>query len=67
MKKLGVYFLEDLKNAIEPICMKLFVKVLGWSEESTKELVEGVLASLGARRVYLFETVLFVIGRKPLA
>lgn len=67
MKKLGVYFLEDLKNAIEPICMKLFVKVLGWSEERTKEVVEGVLGSLGARKVYLFETVLFVTGRKPLA
>jgi hypothetical protein len=66
MKKVGVYFLEDLRHAVEPICMKLFVKVLGWSEERVQELVSQVLANLGARKVYLYETVLFVYGRKPM-
>lgn len=57
MKKLGVYFLEDLRHAVEPICMKLFVKVLGWEEEKVKQLVEEVLPRLGAKKVYLYETV----------
>lgn len=58
MKKLGVYFLEDLRHAVEPICMKLFVKVLGWSEEKTRKFLnDELLPMLGARKVYLFETV----------
>jgi SAM-dependent methyltransferase len=57
MKKLGVYFLEDLKHVIEPICMKLFVKVLGWSETRVKSFLEELVPCLGARRVYLYETV----------
>ncbi|KAF2246213.1 S-adenosyl-L-methionine-dependent methyltransferase [Trematosphaeria pertusa] len=67
MKKLGAGFLEDLTHAVEPICMKLFVKVLGWGEERTRRFLEDeLLPSLGARRTYLYETVLFVYGRKPL-
>ncbi|KAF2021141.1 S-adenosyl-L-methionine-dependent methyltransferase [Aaosphaeria arxii CBS 175.79] len=57
MKKLGVYFLEDLRHAIEPMGMKLFCKVLGWSEDRAKALVDQVLQLLGARKVYLYETV----------
>lgn len=58
MKKLGAGFLEDLTHAVEPICMKLFVKVLGWGEERTRRFLEDeLLPSLGARRTYLYETV----------
>ncbi|PSN74755.1 S-adenosyl-L-methionine-dependent methyltransferase [Corynespora cassiicola Philippines] len=66
-KKLGVYFQEDLSHALEPICMKLFVKVLGWSEDGVRLFLRDLLPTLGARKVYLYETVLFVYGRKPLA
>ncbi|KAF2703044.1 S-adenosyl-L-methionine-dependent methyltransferase [Pleomassaria siparia CBS 279.74] len=67
MKTLGVYFQEDLKHAVDPICLKLFVKVLGWSEERTKEFLETLKPELGKRKVHLFETVLFIQGRKPLS
>lgn len=57
MKKLGVYFLEDLNHAVEPICMKLFVKVLGWREERVRAFLEELKPCLGLRKIYLFETV----------
>ncbi|KAF2467871.1 S-adenosyl-L-methionine-dependent methyltransferase [Lindgomyces ingoldianus] len=66
MKKLGVYFYEDLTHAVEPICMKLFTKFLGWSEERVRAFVAELLPAMGARRLYLYETVVFVYGRKPL-
>ncbi|OAG04614.1 S-adenosyl-L-methionine-dependent methyltransferase [Paraphaeosphaeria sporulosa] len=67
MKKLGVYFLEDLKHAFEPVAMKMFVKILGWTEERTKTyMAEEVMPLLGARKTYMYETVCFTYGRKPL-
>ncbi|KAJ4346389.1 uncharacterized protein N0V89_010318 [Didymosphaeria variabile] len=58
MKKLGVYFLEDLRHAFEPVAMKMFVKILGWSEEKAKKWVtEDVMPYLGAKKTYMYETV----------
>lgn len=51
---------------IEPITFKLFVKVLGWSEEKVAELVKDVLATLGSKGDRMYETVVVVWGRKPL-
>jgi hypothetical protein len=57
MKKMGVYFVEDLKIAVEPICMKMFVKALGWTEERVREFLTELIPGLGARRVYAYFTV----------
>jgi len=58
MKKIGLYFLEDLRHAFEPIGIKLFVQILGWSEERAKKwIVEEVIPCLGQKNVHMYETV----------
>jgi SAM-dependent methyltransferase len=66
MKKLGVAFQEDMKVAVEAISMKLFTKVLGWSEADVRACIDEVVRCMGEKRVYMYETVIFVYGRKPL-
>ncbi|ORY19271.1 S-adenosyl-L-methionine-dependent methyltransferase [Clohesyomyces aquaticus] len=65
MKRLGVYFMEDLSHAAEPICMKLFTRFLGWDEERVKAFVAELMPALMAKKLYLYETIVFVHGRKP--
>ena len=58
MKKLGIYFLEDMKHAFEPVGMKMFVKVLGWSEEKARRFIhDEVMPCLGQKKTYMYETV----------
>ena len=58
MKKLGLYFLEDMKHAFEPVGMKMFVKVLGWEEEKARKYIqEEVMPCLGQKKLYMYETV----------
>ncbi|KAF2179821.1 S-adenosyl-L-methionine-dependent methyltransferase [Zopfia rhizophila CBS 207.26] len=66
MKKLGVYFYEDLCHAVEPIALKLFTKFLGWDAERAREFAAEALQGMSAKKLYMFETVAFVYGRKPL-
>ncbi|KAJ4293537.1 hypothetical protein N0V90_008820 [Kalmusia sp. IMI 367209] len=58
MKKLGIYFLEDMRHAFEPVGMKMFVKILGWSEERARKwIVEDVMPCLGQKKTYMYSTV----------
>ncbi|KAF2197135.1 S-adenosyl-L-methionine-dependent methyltransferase [Delitschia confertaspora ATCC 74209] len=66
MKRLGALFKEDMAVAVEAISMKLFTKVLGMREEEVREMVESVVGEMGRKGVFMYETVLFVYGRKPL-
>ncbi|KAF2646826.1 S-adenosyl-L-methionine-dependent methyltransferase [Massarina eburnea CBS 473.64] len=65
-KTLGMYGLEDLRQAVPPICLKLFVKVLGWELERVNRFVEEVVPLLGSKRLHLYVTTVWVYGRKPL-
>lgn len=54
-KKIGVYFLEDLLRVVEPISMKLFIKVLGWDEERCRTFVAQLKAAMCATKTYAFQ------------
>ena len=56
MKKLGLYGMEDLRQAVPPICLKLFVKVLGWDVDRVREFIDEVVPLLGAKKVHLYVT-----------
>ncbi|KAL1963736.1 hypothetical protein VTN77DRAFT_7802 [Rasamsonia byssochlamydoides] len=65
LKELGRFQLLQMLEAVEPFSLAIFTRVLKWTPEATRELMERVKADLCNPRLHLYSRFHFVYGRKP--
>ncbi|KAK5121983.1 hypothetical protein LTR85_004555 [Meristemomyces frigidus] len=64
-KKIGELMERDLSSAVEGASLRLFTKVLGWSEEDVQKLVKDVEQDILARRMHAYIPIDFLWAQKP--
>lgn len=52
-------------EALEAFTLAPFTRVLGWSSDEMRQLMEGVKAELATAQNHLYVVIHFVYGRKP--
>lgn len=62
---MGYLTLFHCLEALEAFTLAPFSRVLNWSTEEIRKLMEGVKAELSNGRNHLYVVVHFVYGRKP--
>ncbi|KAI7514384.1 hypothetical protein KC347_g657 [Hortaea werneckii] len=65
-KKVGELLERDLLGAIEGTSMRLYTKILGWSEEAVRKHVEEVHDDIRARRAHAYIPIDFLWAQKPI-
>lgn len=65
MKKLGRYQLAQVMSAVEPFMMALYTRVMGFTVEETRVLVDGIHAELRNPGNHLYCQFHFIYGQKP--
>jgi SAM-dependent methyltransferase len=66
LKRLSVYFQQDILDGLEGFSMKLFTNLLGWSKEDVQTFLVDVRKDLKDRSIHAFAEISVVYGRKPL-
>jgi len=64
LKELGRYQLVQICEAVEPIVLQLFTRVLQWSELETKILIAGVKSEFKDPKNHLYIKFHFIYGQK---
>lgn len=62
-----MYFQAQSHDAVEPVSMALFTRVLGFSNEETQVMMVGPRKDFMNPKLHLYIRFHFVYGRKPLA
>lgn len=65
LKELGRFQLLQMIEAVEPFSLAVFTRILKWTPEATRELMERVKADLCNPRLHLYSRFHFIYGRKP--
>ncbi|KAI6844416.1 hypothetical protein KC340_g754 [Hortaea werneckii] len=65
-KKVGELLERDLLGAIEGTSMRLYTKILGWSEEAVRKHAEEVHDDIRARRAHAYIPIDFLWAQKPI-
>ncbi|KAL1966011.1 hypothetical protein VTN77DRAFT_4951 [Rasamsonia byssochlamydoides] len=65
LKEIGYLMLVHCLEAFEAFTLAPFTRVLRWSMEEIRELMEGVKTELTNGRNHLYVAIHFVYGRKP--
>jgi len=55
----------QLQDALEPYCLELFTRVLGWSNERVMEFLGKVREEIREGKQHSYTKAYFVCGRKP--
>ncbi|TKA22627.1 hypothetical protein B0A50_07636 [Salinomyces thailandicus] len=64
-KKLGELLERDLLSALEGASMRLYTKVLGWSEEAVRKHVGEVQEDIQRRKAHAYIPIDFLWAQKP--
>lgn len=64
-KEIARYQQQQMLEAVEPYTLALFTRVLKWSNEECKQIIEGVKRELVDRSIHIYGKTYFVYGRKP--
>ncbi|KAK2738966.1 methyltransferase domain-containing protein [Colletotrichum kahawae] len=67
LKELGRYELAHMQMSVESHTPALFTRVLGFSEDQARVLMEGVKREFRSKDYRLITSYRFITGRKPLA
>jgi len=65
LKEIGMYHRENIIAGVEPFCLALFTRVLGWSNAKTQVLLARVKDELRNPRNHFYTATHFIYGRKP--
>ncbi|KAH8703832.1 S-adenosyl-L-methionine-dependent methyltransferase [Talaromyces proteolyticus] len=65
MKEIGRFQLYQMLEAIEPFSLAVFTRVLKWTPEETRELIDKVKADLCNPKVHMYSRFHFIYGQKP--
>ncbi|EEA19595.1 hypothetical protein TMatcc_009733 [Talaromyces marneffei ATCC 18224] len=65
MKEVGKVQQYQMFEAVEPYSLAVFTRVLKWSNEDTRELIEKVKAEICDPQYHIYSLFTFVYGRKP--
>ncbi|KAK2009648.1 S-adenosyl-L-methionine-dependent methyltransferase [Colletotrichum eremochloae] len=64
-KTLGLWCLENFRDALEAVCMALFTRVLNWSSEEVTIFLIDVRKDLHNTSYHAYFNVYCLVGRKP--
>jgi SAM-dependent methyltransferase len=67
LKERGRWAAENLIKGLEGFSMSFFTRVLGWSEERVRTLVEQATGEIKDRKKHTYMPVVFIWGRKPVS
>ncbi|EED14088.1 conserved hypothetical protein [Talaromyces stipitatus ATCC 10500] len=65
LKELGYMMLFHCFEALEAFTLAPFTRVLGWSSDEMRQLMERVKVELSSARNHLYVVIHFIHGRKP--
>ena len=65
LKEIGAFMQLYILEAVEPLTLALFTRVLGWTEAETQVLMAMVRREFKDRSRYLYVICNIVYGRKP--
>lgn len=65
LKELGYMMLFHCFEALEAFTLAPFTRVLGWTADEMRQLMEGVKSELSSAQNHLYVMIHFVHGRKP--
>lgn len=67
LKELGRWMLVQMLEAVEPVAIALFTRVLGHSYEKSQALMVGVRSEFKNPRNHLYSVYRYIYGQKPQA
>lgn len=62
---MGYIHREEMLDAVEPFTMALYTRVMSYSLDQTRIVIEGVKRDLKDPKLHLYVNYHFVWGRKP--
>lgn len=65
MKEVGKVQQYQMFEAVEPYSLAVFTRLLKWSNEDTRELIDKVKAEICDPQYHIYSLFSFVYGRKP--
>jgi hypothetical protein len=65
MKEIGKVQMYQMFEAVEPYSLAVFTRVLQWSNEDTRELIDKVKTEICDPQHHIYSLFSFVWGRKP--
>jgi hypothetical protein len=65
LKEIGYLMLFHCLEALEAFTLAPFSRVLNWSKDEIRRLMEGVTSELTTGSNHLYVVIHFVYGRKP--
>ena len=65
LKEVGSYFRAHMLEAVEPLSLGYFTRVLGYSLEQVQIIMEGVRREMNHPKLHLYIAFHFAYGRKP--
>jgi len=65
LKEIGRIQMVQHHDAMEPICLALFTRVLKMPVEEVMQIISGVKAEIQSRKIHCYTKLYFIYGRKP--
>ncbi|CRG82966.1 hypothetical protein PISL3812_00313 [Talaromyces islandicus] len=65
MKELGRFQLFQMLEAVEPFSLAVFTRLLKWTPEKTRDLMEKVKADLCNPKLHMYSRFHYIYGQKP--
>jgi hypothetical protein len=64
LKEIRMYFRAHMLEAVEPLSLVFFARVLGYTLEQVQVIMEGVRGEMSNPKLHLYIAFHFVYGRK---
>jgi hypothetical protein len=65
MKRIGLWEQSVFTEGLEGFSVKLYVSMLGWTEEKVEVLLEQVRQDITNRKIHAYLSAHTVVARKP--
>lgn len=65
VKEVGKFQLYQMLEAVEPYSLAVFTRVLKWSNQDTRELIEKVKVEICNPELHMYSLFSCIYGRKP--